>query len=175
MKIRHIILWVTLLILIDQVVKLFIYHSFMNVNCVIIPEVLDLKPTFNPSYSYWTAKSGVNMGLIAHLVLFTIIWLLIIFLYKYYHKIDSKNKLLDAALVFQTAGFASAYISILFWKDGVLDFMYFKPLNVICDLKDLYVNIFVILFITSTSIIAVRFQTKTKDIIKYAKSFFTKE
>ncbi|MEG2756558.1 MAG: signal peptidase II, partial [Mucinivorans sp.] len=81
----------------------------------------------------------------------------------------------DMGLISQTAGFASAYISILFWKDGVLDFMYFKPLNVICDLKDLYINFFVVLWVISTSIIAVRFQTNTKDIIKYAKSFFTKE
>lgn len=174
MKIRNTILWVILLTLIDQAVKLVIYHSFMNVNCVLIPKTLEFKPTFNPSYSYWTAKMGTNMGLIAHLIVFSFIWLILIFLYKFHHKIDSKNRLLDIALLFQTAGFTSAYISILFWKEGVLDFMFFKPLNVICDLKDLYINAFVILWIISTSIIAVRFQTKPKDIIKYAKSLFTK-
>lgn len=175
MKTRNIIFWTILLILTDQVVKLVIYHSLMNVNYIIIPNVLEFKPVFNPGYSYWTQKVGANMGLIAHLILFSFIWAAIIFLYKYYHKVDPKNRLLDGALVFQLAGFASAYISILFWKEGVLDFIYFNPLNVTCDLKDLYINIFIVLWIISTSIIAVKFQTKAKDIIKYAKSFFTKK
>lgn len=170
MKKRNIILWIILLIFIDQAVRLIIYHSFMDANYTIVPDLLEFKPVFNPSYSYWTAKLGANMGVIAHLTIFSLIWVVVILLYKYYHKVDSKNRLLDVGLVFQTAGFASAYISILFWKDGVLDFMYFNPLNVTCDLKDLYINIFVTLWIISTS----RFKTNTKDIVEYIKSLFTK-
>lgn len=170
MKKRNIILWIILLVFIDQAVKLIIHHSFMDSNYTIAPDLLEFKPVFNPSYSYWTAKLGANMGVIAHLTMFSLIWAVVIFLYKYYHKVDSKNRLLDVGLVFQTAGFASAYISILFWKDGVLDFMYFKPLNVTCDLKDLYINIFVILWIISTSM----FKMNTKDIVQYIKSLFAK-
>lgn len=170
MKKRNIILWIILLIFIDQAVKLIVHHSFMDSNYTIVPDFLEFKPVFNPSYSYWTAKLGANMGVIAHLTMFSLIWAVAIFLYKYYHKVDSKNRLLDVGLIFQTAGFASAYISILFWKDGVLDFMYFKPLNVTCDLKDLYINIFVILWIISTSM----FKTNTKDIVQYIKSLFAK-
>lgn len=174
MKKRNIILWIILLVFIDQAVKLIIHHSFMDSNYTIAPDLLEFKPVFNPSYSYWTAKLSANMGIIAHLIMFSLIWAMLIVFYKFYHKVDPKNRLLDIALVFQTAGFVSAYISILFWKDGVLDFISFKPLNIVCDLKDLYVNIFVVLWIISTSIIAVKYHTKTKDIVQYIKSLFTK-
>lgn len=151
MKKRNIILWIILLVFIDQAVKLIVHHSFMDSNYTIVPDLLEFKPVFNPSYSYWTAKLGANMGIVTHLIMFSLIWAMLIILYKFYHKVNSQNRLLDIALIFQTAGFASAYISILFWKDGVLDFISFKPLNVVCDLKDLYVNIFVVLWIISTS------------------------
>lgn len=174
MKKRNIILWIILLVFIDQAVKLIVHHSFMDSNYTIVPDLLEFKPVFNPSYSYWTAKLGANMGIVTHLIMFSLIWAMLIVFYKFYHKVDPKNRLLDIALVFQTAGFASAYISILFWEDGVLDFISFKPLNIVCDLKDLYVNIFVVLWIISTSIIAVKYHTKTKDIVQYIKSLFTK-
>lgn len=175
MKKRNIILWTILLVFIDQAVKLIIHHSFMDSNYTIVPDLLEFKAVFNSSYSYWTTKLGVNMGVIAHLIIFSLIWAMLITLYKFYHKVAPQNKLLDIALIFQTAGFASAYISILFWKDGVLDFISFKPLNIVCDLKDLYVNIFIVLWIISTSIIAAKYHTKPKDIVQYIKSLFTKE
>lgn len=171
----NIIILVVLLILIDQVVKLIILHSFMDSNYVFVPNILEFKPTFNSNYSYWTAKLDANMGIVAHLTMFSLIWIILIFFYKFYHKIDDKNRLLDIALVFQTAGFASAYISIIFWKDGVLDFSYFKPLNIVCDLKDFYINIFVVLWVISTSIIAVKYNIGSKEIVRYIKSLFKKE
>ncbi|WP_052332424.1 MULTISPECIES: signal peptidase II [Bacteroides] len=174
MKRRNIIFWIILLIITDQVVKLIVYHSFMDSNYTFTPDLLEFKPIFNPTYSYWTGKLGANMGVVAHLTMFSLIWAILIILYKFYHKVDPQNRLLDIALIFQTAGFASAYISILFWKNGVLDFISFKPLNVVCDLKDLYINIFVALWIISTSIIAVKYHTSLKDIVQYIKSLFTK-
>lgn len=175
MRKRNIILWVILLILIDQAVKIIIHHSFMDSNHMFIPDLLEFKPVFNSGYSYWTAKLGVNIGVATHLTIFSLIWVILIFLYKFYNNADSKNTLLDTALVFQTAGFASAYISIIFWKEGVLDFIYIKPLNVVCDLKDLYINIFIVLWVISTSIIAIKHHISHKEIFQYVKSLFKKE
>ncbi|WP_071133736.1 signal peptidase II [Millionella massiliensis] len=174
MKKCNTILWVILLILLDQAVKLIIYHLFMESNYSFVPNLLEFKPIFNPSHSYWTAKLGANLGVVAHLSMFSFIWAILIIFYKFYHKVDPKNKLLDTALIFQTAGFASAYISIIFWKDGVLDFIYLKPLNIVCDLKDLYINIFIALWIIGTSIIAVKHHTSFKDMIQYIKALFKK-
>ena len=173
MKKCNIFLWVILLVILDQAIKLIIHLSLMDSNFILVPNLLELKPVFNPSYSYWISKFGVNMGVIAHLAMFSLIWAIFIILYKFYHKVDTQNRLLDIALVFQTAGFASAYISIIFWKGGVLDFIDIKPLNVVCDLKDLYISIFVILWTISISIIAVKHHINTKDIIQYLKSLFT--
>lgn len=38
--------------MIDQIAKLIIYNSFMDINCEIIPKVLDFKPIFNSKYSF---------------------------------------------------------------------------------------------------------------------------
>ena len=72
----NIIILVVLLILIDQVVKLIILHSFMDSNYVFVPNILEFKPTFNSNYSYWTAKLDANMGIVAHLTMFSLIWIL---------------------------------------------------------------------------------------------------
>lgn len=42
---------IALLVILDQVVKLIIYNSFMDVDCEIIPKVLEFKPVFNSKYS----------------------------------------------------------------------------------------------------------------------------
>jgi hypothetical protein len=51
MKTRNIIFLIALLVILDQVVKLIIYNSFMDVDCEIIPKVLEFKPVFNSKYS----------------------------------------------------------------------------------------------------------------------------
>ena len=106
MKKCNIFLWVILLVILDQAIKLIIHLSLMDSNFILVPNLLELKPVFNSSYSYWISKFGVNMGVIAHLAMFSLIWAIFIILYKFYHKVDTKNRLLDIALVFQTAGFA---------------------------------------------------------------------
>lgn len=168
----NIFLWVILLIFLDQAVKIVIYHSFIDLNFVLVPNLLEFKPIFNPNYSFWTSRFGENMGIVAHLTMFSLIWTFIFLLYKFYHKVDTKNRLLDVALIFQTAGFVSSYICIIFWRQGVLDFIFVKPLNIICDLKDLYINIFILLWVVSIFIISAKHHIRSKDIVQYIRSLF---
>lgn len=172
MKKGNILLWVILLIILDQAVKMIIHHSFIDLNIVLVPNLLEFKPNFNPNYSFWTSRFGVNMGIVAHLTMFSLIWTFIFLLYKFYHKVDTKNKLLDVALIFLTAGFISSYMCIIFWEQGVLDFIFVKPLNIVCDLKDLYINIFILLWVISISSISAKHHIRSKDVVQYIRSLF---
>ena len=79
--------------------------------------------------------------------------------------------LLDTAIVFQVSALLCALIGNVIWADGVLDYIYLKPLYVF-DLKDVYSWVFVFLFLAYT--IKKKEQLKTvnldpKDVIDYIK------
>ena len=179
MKIRSIILLIVVLVVIDQIVKLIIYNSFMDVNCEIIPKVLDFKPVFNSKYSFVNAsihkRIGLDAGLFFHVILFALIWVILFLFYRFFKEIAPKNKMLDVSFCFLTASVICAYLGILVWEKGILDFLHFKLLGyIICDLKDIYINCFVVLLLISTIKIEKEYKIKLKDMISYFKGLFEK-
>lgn len=178
MKTRNIVLWVIVLVIIDQVIKLIINSLMMGVDYEIIPSTLNFKPTFNSKYSFVNVllynNYGINMGLIFHVVLFALIWVVIFVLYKFYKNIAPNYKMLDVAIIFQSASYICAYLGILFWSKGMLDYIHLKPLSVVFDLKDIYVNCFIVLWVISTSVIAAKYHVTGKDYINYFKKLFDK-
>lgn len=174
MKTRNIILLIILLVLLDQVTKLIIYHSFMDVHIELIPHVVDFKPFFNSKYSYVNdslyLNRGIDLGLLFHVILFAIIWLVVFVGYRFYKSVDPRSKILDVSIALLTAGVICAYLGILVWDKGVLDFMHFKwMINVICDFKDLYVNGYVVLFIIGAMTIDRKYNLKLADLGNYLK------
>ena len=173
MKIRNIILLIALLVIIDQAVKLIIFNSFMDVNCEIIPKVLAFKPVFNSKYS-WVNDSihnetGMDAGLIFHIILFALVWSFIYIIYRFLKKLNPENKIADMSIVFFTAAVICAYSGILIWEKGILDFLHFKFLGyIICDLKDIYINCFAILFCIST----IKYKFELKELADYIKGLY---
>ena len=92
MKARNIVLLIMLLILIDQGVKLIIYSSFMDTNYEIIHGVLDFKPFFNSKYSFVNdsiyKRTGMDAGLLFHIVLFAIVWLIQFIGYNFFKRFE---------------------------------------------------------------------------------------
>lgn len=179
MKTRNIILLIVLLVIADQAVKLIIYNSFMDLNCEIIPKVLDFKPFFNSKYSFVNdsiyKRTGMDAGLSFHLILFALIWLMIFIFYRFFKGIAPDNKMLDVSISLFTAAVICSYLGMLVWKDGILDFLYCKFLiHAICDLKDIYVNCFVVLLLISTRQIEVKHKIELKDLTDYLKGLFRK-
>lgn len=177
MKKRNIILLIVLLVLIDQGVKLIVYTSFIDTNFEIIPKVLDFKPTFNSKYSFVNdsvyKSTGMDAGLLFHVILFAIIWFILFMGYKFLKSIDSHNKILDVSIAFFTSAVICAYLGMLVWEKGILDFLHFKLLGyIICDLKDIYINCFVVLFLVSTMRIEKKHNVKLVDLTNYLKSLF---
>ncbi|CAK7026089.1 MAG: hypothetical protein PARBA_01094 [Parabacteroides sp.] len=174
MKTHNIILLIVLLVLIDQSVKLIIYTSFIDTNFEIIPRVLDFKPTFNSKYSFVNdsiyKKTGMDAGLLFHIALFTIIWFIQFVAYKFFKSIDPHNKTLDVSIAFFTSSVICAYLGMLVWEKGVLDFLHFKlHLNFVFDLKDIYTNCFVVLLLISTMRIEKKHNVKLADLKNYLK------
>ena len=151
MKVKQIIFWTFLLIVIDQTIKIIINSFFLETQFKIIPSLLEFKPTFNDKHSYvnWLLNKNfnINLGLWFHIILFLFLQIIILVFYGYFrNKISKNKKLLDIALIFQIAGYICAIIGNLIWEKGTLDYIYLKPLFVF-DIKDLYINCFTILFL----------------------------
>lgn len=177
MRTRNIIFLIVLLVIIDQVTKLIIYHSFMDVNLEIVPQLLDFKPTFNSKYSFVNdsiyKKTGMDAGLTFHIILFPLIWFVLFLFYRFFKGIAPKNKMLDISFCFLTAGYICGYLGILVWEKGILDFLYFKLLGgVVFDLKDIYIDCYIVFFIISTMKIEKEHKIKLKDMMSYLKALF---
>lgn len=165
--------------MIDQIAKLIIYNSFMDINCEIIPKVLDFKPIFNSKYSFVNdlihKRTDMDAGGIFHVILFALIWYVLFLSYKFFKGFSPHNKMLDVSFAFFTAGVICAYLGILVWEKGILDFLHFKLFGyIICDLKDIYINCFVVLLVISTTKIEQEHKIKLRDMTSYIKSLFKK-
>jgi len=152
LSIRKIIFYICLLIVIDQAIKIVIYSFFMEVRIEIIPSLFEFFPYFNDKHSYVNSLLfkyfNINLGFMLHLGLYLfILFLLLPSLWLTFRTtIHENKKLLDVAF---SVGIAATICSItgnLIWQKGTLDYIYLKPLFVF-DLKDLYVNCFLILFL----------------------------
>lgn len=155
MKTRKIILWIFILVAVDQIIKIFINLFFLENHFEIIPSLIEFKPIFNDKHSYLNVllnnKFNIDIGLFAHLISFLILEIIVLSMYSFFRKNISKyKKLLDTAFIFQISGLICALIGNLIWKKGTLDYLYLIPLFVF-DLKDLYNNVFVILFLIYTN------------------------
>jgi len=86
--------------------------------------------------------------------------------------ISGDAKIINIAFIFGFAALLSVWVGTIFWK-GVLDFIYLKPLFVF-DLKDLYINIWVVLFLLYyLKNIKYVSSFKNKDMMKHFKNRFT--
>ena len=150
MKTKENIWWTLLLIFIDQTAKIVIYHFYMDTHFDIIPSLFEFRPVFNDKHSYvnylLNQKLNINIGFWIHMVIFAAAECIILALYVFLRNLSKKTKLLDIAIIFQTAGIICALLGNIVWEKGVLDFIYLKPLFIF-DLKDIYLNTFTVFFL----------------------------
>lgn len=148
MKIRKIVLFAITLVVIDQVIKLVISANYRDVNIEIIPSLLEFKPTLNNKSFYWFAIMGIDVGRWSRLLVgFFGLSLLSLLHYQMRKKIKNA-KWWDAGFTFGFAGILCSMCDNIFFG-GSWDFIYLKPLFIF-DMKDLYLNCFVILILVSS-------------------------
>ncbi len=175
MKKQQILFWIIFLIAIDQAVKIVINAYFLDVNFEIIPGLLEFKPVFNSKHSYLNSllykHLNINLGFWFHILLFLLTQGIFLVLYGFLKNNSTVNKkLLDAGMVFQLSGFACALIGNIIWKNGILDFIYLKPLFVF-DFKDIYLDCFAVLFLIFVHKNKKQMkQLKKQNLIQYLKT-----
>ncbi|MFO7657113.1 MAG: signal peptidase II [Bacteroidales bacterium] len=151
MKTQNIIVWVLILITIDQAIKILIHDLYGDIHFEIIPSLFEFKPTFNVKHSWINTllnkNFGVNVGLIPHVILYILIGIFIPMFFSYFRNIiPAGKKLIDISIVFMMSAVLCALIGNIIWKNGTLDYIYLKPLFVF-DLKDLYSDLGIITFL----------------------------
>ena len=166
-----------LLVLIDQGVKLIVYALYIDTNIEVIACVLDFKPALNSKYSFVNdsvyKNSGMDAGLLFHIILFAIIWFILFVGYKFFKSIDPHNKTIDISIAFFTSAVICAYSGMLVWEKGILDFLHFKfHFNFVFDLKDVYTDCFLVLMLVSALRIEKKHDIKLADLRNYLKGLF---
>ncbi len=164
---KTIILGIIFLVTLDQGIKIVIANYFIETKFDIIDSVLGFHPIFNDRYSYFNIISNLNLGLLPHAILLIILQLLIIFYYDYSKTIQGSTKILDLAFIFGESALICVFCGFFFWKDGILDFLFLYPF--IFDLKDIYLNGFVIFFLYNHYKYKIERQSSTIKINEYLK------
>ena len=175
MKIRTIVLWTTILVIIDQIVKIIVNSYFLESRFDIIPSLFEFRPTFNTKHSYVNVLLSqyfdINIGLLPHIFLFLLIVIGSFIFYGYFRNSNLRYKrLLDFEFVFLLASIICAFSGNLVWEKGTINYIYLKPLFIFY-LKDLYNNCFVVLFYIFTFKNKTEFRKmKLNDVVLYIKN-----
>ncbi len=129
-----------ILIVIEQVIKLLIWHNYANVDIVLLQNILFFQPVQNTNLNYIASILEYKTPV---LVMFAIQILSLIMLFLGYRYLSylwiQGKKLLNGWLIFFGAGIICSFIDTTFWG-GSLDFL--RLFNWFTfDLKDVYLNI----------------------------------
>ncbi|MDR2918564.1 MAG: signal peptidase II [Tannerella sp.] len=169
MRIRTVILWTIVLVVVEQVIKLIISTNYRDINFEIIPSLLEFKPVLNDKSFYWLSLMNIDVGRWARMATAIILTGVLCLYYFCMRTISEKGKLIDVTFIFGFAGLLCSLCDNIFFG-GSWDYVYLKPLFIF-DLKDLYLNCFVILFmIFCTKNHATIKNVKIKDIVSLAKN-----
>ena len=146
MKRKSIILWIICLVLVDQGTKLIVANFFIDTSFYIIKPIFGFRPIFNTQFSYFNSLLKLNLGLLYHTIVLILIQLFILFVIDYYKtRQRSNNTLLDISYIFGQSALICVFCGFYLWGAGILDFIDLFFWTV--DLKDIYLNCFVIFFI----------------------------
>jgi hypothetical protein len=145
MSTKKYILWILTLIFIDQIIKIIINSYFLKSKFEIVPYLLEFRPTYSKgTYLLNLLNIKIEMGIL--IVFYFIILCLLIIFYNLVRKARKNTTLFDFAFIFIIVAHVCYLIGCIFWEKGCLDYIYLKSLFIF-DLKDLYIDCFICLFI----------------------------
>lgn len=170
MKISKDFIIVSLLVVLDQIIKVYIYLNHLDKNVDIIKNILAFYPKFNKDYSWVNSLFQFGIGLVPHIIFSCLVLLAVMLFYDFLKTKKKMDKMMHAAFLLIISGAVCSLTDKVVWG-GSLDYMYLKGFFIF-DLKDVYVGAFEVLII----ITAVR-KLKNVDEKKLVKEFagFLKE
>lgn len=140
-------LGVFILITIEQLIKIIINNNFLQKRVPILPPFLYFEPMFNRSYSWFNSMFQLGVSKWIHIFIVVIMSILIYLFYGYLNKVLGNNKIINILFAFIFSGAMCSLIDKVFWN-GSLDYILVNGFFTF-DLKDVYINIFIILLMLS--------------------------
>lgn len=143
---KKFILPISILIVIDQVVKLFIKKYLFDIQVVFIEGIIGFHPKINTKQSWGGNYISILENPIVANILVIFCFFIIITGYQFYRSKSTKESLpANLIFIFLMAGSICSLIDKVFWG-GSLDFLRI-PGFFIFDLKDCYLTVGEILFV----------------------------
>lgn len=132
---------IIVLVLIEQLIKVFINANYLESNIPIIKPLVYFSPMFNRDYSWINGLFNLGINKAIHIVLVVVT---IVFLYLFYRYLrDSLSVDIEIGYILMMSGAVCSLIDKVFW-DGSLDYIYLRGLFTF-DLKDAYMSLAVVL------------------------------
>lgn len=141
------LIYIAVLVLFDQIIKLYIYFNHMEKNQDIINGFMSFHPIFNRDYSWVNSLFQFGIGLLAHIILVFIVLLIVLISYDYMRSRNYMTKTVWHSFMFIISSAICSIIDKIFWK-GSLDYIYLEGFFIF-DLKDVYASVFSVLIILS--------------------------
>ncbi len=167
-------LFVVLLIVFDQGIKLFISgHFAMEQSIPVLPPVLYFFPTLNTNYTWISSMMDINLSKWIYIAIVALLLALILFFYRYLQNRLPKNNTVNTLFAFIFSGALCSLVDKLFWN-GSLDFIQLNHLFTF-DTKDVYISIFiglVLLFMVQNNKVLKQIGSKT--VLKGFTNSFSK-
>lgn len=131
---------VSLLIFLDQIIKVYIYLNYMGKDVDIIENILAFYPIFNKDYSWLNSLFNLGIGMVPHVIFLCFLLVVIILFYDFLKTKKNIRKWLYLPFLALISGNICSLIDKVVWG-GSLDYIYLKGFFIF-DLKDVYVSIF---------------------------------
>lgn len=164
----------SILMIIDQGIKLVIKSFFFNEYFEIIPSFLSFDPIINTQGSWLNARFNFGVNFSFLIIINILALILFLELYRYYLYKGNKDFWADLCFLFILAGAFCSLIDKVFYG-GSLDFIGISDLF-IADIKDIYINLGILFFIMTiykNGYLDDTDDSTIKDDIKSIKDFIT--
>lgn len=139
------ILMVSLLVSIDQFIKIIILNYFMNEKFYFINKMIGFEPIINTKYSYINSLGNLGIGLTAHIIAVLTALLISIIIYIFIYETYNRNVFIECIFIFLFSGSLCTLMDKIIWG-GSLDYILIEGFFTF-DLKDVYLSIFLMLII----------------------------
>lgn len=165
-------LLLSILVLVDQGIKIIIRFFFFDNKFEIIPNILSFHPIINTDGSWLNARFDLSVNFPLLIILNIIFLFIIVELFRYILSNGHKTFWSDMAFVFLFCGALGSLIDKVFYG-GSLDFIGISNLF-IADIKDLYINLGLYFFLLgsySSGYLTSDDNSSFKDDLEHIKKF----
>lgn len=161
------------MVLVDQAIKLYIYHYHMDKSLDLLFNFVRFTPKFNRNYSWLNNLFDLGIGKAAHIIINIFVLVLICLFFAYIRKMHNCSRLTEFIFICVLSGIICSLIDKIFW-DGSLDYIQLRGLFTF-DLKDVYLTVFEVaviamLIFNYRNIRRLDEKQLARDFIRYTKS-----